>query len=254
MSQGMTRPASGRIQSVQRGHAILDVLAKAPGWRTAAEIAGETGLNRTVVYRLLRTLEGEGMVRSSGSRFSLGEENLRLGTAYLESLGFYRSTLTYAILLAHRFIQDTPWVVSLGVPVGDEVVIVDRLYGRETRLEIILDVGTRLPIALSALGRAILSGRSSQEIESLLGDQLATKIGLQVESVRRTGVAFAVGEIRADMSAMASPIRNQEGRVVAALGVSGTELTPHLTSDSAIVTQLREAAAQISRAMREQAG
>ncbi len=251
MSESPVRPDGSRVQSVQRGHAILEALSRGPIWSTAADLATATGLNRTVAYRLLRTLEDQGLVRSSGGRFALGEENLRLGNAYLESLGFYRSTLTYAIVLCHRFVQDTPWVVSLGVPVADEVVLVDRMYGKDAPLDIILEVGTRLPIAPSALGRAILSGRTQDEVAVLLGDDHAEGLGERLAAIREHGVAFSDGEVRRDIAAMAAPIVSRERRVVAAIGVSGTDLGPHLTVDSTIAQRLRETAQDLSRAMQD---
>jgi IclR family transcriptional regulator, acetate operon repressor len=233
-------------------------LAKCSGiWSTdsatplsAAEVARRADLNRTNAYRLLRTLEGQGLVRSADGRFALGEQTLRLGYSYLEGLGFYRSTLAYAILLCTRFVEDRPWVVSLAVPVRDEVMLVDRLWGRGAPLDIILDIGTRLPIAGSALGRAILARRPEDEVRKLVGDETFDTIVDRLAGVRRDGVSFADGEVQAGVCAIAAPICDADGSAVAAVGVSGTEIRAHLDPSSEVADRLRGTARDVGHALR----
>ncbi|MGH3665507.1 MAG: IclR family transcriptional regulator, partial [Egibacteraceae bacterium] len=232
----------GGVQSVARACAVLRVLSDSAAPLGATEVARRVGLNRTIVYRLLRTLQAEGMVRSVDGRFALAEENLRLGYSYLEGLGFYRSTLAYAVLLCNRFVADRPWVVSIGVPVRDEVLLVDRLWGRHAPLDIILDIGTRLPIDRSALGRAILATRPEREVRALVGDDSFERIAGRLAGVRRSRVSFADGEVQAGVCAIAAPVCDQGGRAMAAVAVSGTDIRAHLQPDSEVAERIRRTA------------
>lgn len=55
--------ATETSQTLDRGLLVLEVLAKAEGGRTVTQIAQELGISRTVVYRLLATLEQHALVR-----------------------------------------------------------------------------------------------------------------------------------------------------------------------------------------------
>ena len=55
--------AAETSQTLDRGLRVLDVLAASPGGLTVTELAGRLEVNRTVVYRLVSTLEGHALVR-----------------------------------------------------------------------------------------------------------------------------------------------------------------------------------------------
>ncbi|MPZ87339.1 MAG: helix-turn-helix domain-containing protein [Nitriliruptorales bacterium] len=245
-----TARTNGGVQSVRRAAAVLSTLAESQSPLSAAEVARRTNLNRTIVYRLLRTLESDGLVRGDGGRFSLGEMHLRFGQSYLEGLGFYRSTLAYAVLLSTRFVGDRPWVVSLGVPVVDEIMLVDRHWSNQAPLDIILDIGVRLPIAGSALGRSILALRPEADVRRLIGDDHYEQIADRLAEVRGSRVSFADGEVQAGVCAVASPICDASGEPVAAIAVSGTDLRPHLDPCSEVAQRVRRAAEDLGREVR----
>ena len=50
-------------QTLDRGLRVLEVLAGSPGGLTVTELAGRLGVNRTVVYRLVSTLEQHALLR-----------------------------------------------------------------------------------------------------------------------------------------------------------------------------------------------
>ena len=55
--------AAETSQTLDRGLRVLEVLAGTPGGLTITALAAEVGVNRTVVYRLVATLEGHGLAR-----------------------------------------------------------------------------------------------------------------------------------------------------------------------------------------------
>jgi DNA-binding IclR family transcriptional regulator len=81
--------AGGGSQTLERGIDVLQVVVDAPAPLSVSEVAAATGLNRSVAYRLLRTLEARGLVtQSSGRGFEAGLGLMRLmpraGQALLE--------------------------------------------------------------------------------------------------------------------------------------------------------------------------
>src|SRR5919106_749023 len=78
----------GRVQSVQRAAALLEAIAEAPEPQTAPDLAERCGLNRSTAWRILATLEDEGLVErdAATNRYSIGHAVARLtstGTALL---------------------------------------------------------------------------------------------------------------------------------------------------------------------------
>src|SRR5918996_1601211 len=65
---------AGRVQSVQRAAALLEAIAEAPEPQTAPDLAERCGLNRSTAWRILATLEDEGLVErdAATNRYSLG--------------------------------------------------------------------------------------------------------------------------------------------------------------------------------------
>ena len=68
-------------QTLDRGLRVLDVLASAPGGLTVTELAGRLGVNRTVVYRLVSTLEQHALTRKDAR----GRLHVGLGVLHLAS-------------------------------------------------------------------------------------------------------------------------------------------------------------------------
>ncbi|HSE54507.1 MAG TPA: helix-turn-helix domain-containing protein, partial [Nocardioidaceae bacterium] len=71
--------AAETSQTLDRGLRVLDVLAKSPGGLSITELASVVGVNRTVVYRLVATLEQHGLAR----RDSAGRLHVGLGVLAL---------------------------------------------------------------------------------------------------------------------------------------------------------------------------
>src|SRR3954449_6615462 len=93
------------VEALARG---LDILACFDAGRrtmTLAEVAAATGLARPTARRLLLTLAELGYVRADDGQFALTPRVLRLGTAYVSSLGLWD--------IARTDLQD------LGRPTGD---------------------------------------------------------------------------------------------------------------------------------------
>lgn len=236
------------VQSVARAFAVLDVL-EGQGAATTLEIARVTGLNRTVVHRLLRTLEQRGAVLSAGATHTLGPRLLTLGNAYLDHLTIRRVALPYAIDLRETVIRDNPWSVAVAVPVGDKMVVIDRLWGRATPLASILDVGTRFTSARTAGGRALLSACRPEAATAIVGGEEYQRLADDLARVRDAGVAFDLGAVYPGIGAVAAPIIGGDGSPVASLLIAGTEIEPMLVADSVLASAVVRFAGGISRSI-----
>lgn len=210
------------VQSVERALRLLEVLTNATEPASALQLATQSGLNRTVVHRLVRTMTDFGLLEENRGTYQLGPRAVQLGYTYLDRSAVRRAALGYAVDLCFRFVKDRPWVVSLALPVGDEVILVDRIWGPNTPLDSLLDVGTRLRFEGSALGRSMLAYWERADVVELLGQERADGVMALLDKIKaNNGVAITFNEVRPGLFAVACPILDPKGRPVASLCISG---------------------------------
>lgn len=159
--------------------------------RSLAELVEATGLSRPTAHRLAVALEAHGLVRrDDDGRFCLGLRLIGLGHAAAEGVPVWAAARP-ALAWLH---EQTGESVQLFVRDGDARVCVESIESpRELRT--IVPVGARLPLFVGSAGR-VLSGEG----------------GLWVASVE---------EREAGVASVSSPVRDGQGRVVAAVSVSG---------------------------------
>jgi IclR family acetate operon transcriptional repressor len=247
------RAARGeRVQSVERSTILVARLAAEGAPMTALELARSTGLNRTIVHRLLRTLQDSAMVQeTSPGRYFLGSALLLYGHAYVDRLPFRRASLPYLVDLGRQVVRDSPWVVALSVPVNTDVVLIDRIWHPHAPLDSILDVGTRMPLAGSAHGRAILSCHDAEYVNNLLQIGSDDPLHESLAQIRADGhIASSQNERQPGVSAIAAAVVGDDGQPIGSIGVSGIELEAELRADSNIGHHLLRTATAIERAVR----
>ena len=209
---------------------------------SAAGLASALNLDRTIVHRLLRTLEGEELVVQTPRGYAIGPKALLLGNAYLETLRLRRVALPYQVQLHTRLLDENPWVVSLLIPIGDEVALIDTIWSKAAPLDILTELGTRFPIATSAVGRCVLAYREPSAVDSLVGEDLASELMPILEQIRTdNGMAF-IEDYVPGVGAAAAAIFNRSREVVGGLLLSGLNMDEQLNVKSDASQQLRRAA------------
>jgi len=200
---------------------VLGALEREP--RSLAELMGVTGLPRATTYRLATALEAHGLVRrDADGRFALGLGLVALGRAAAHGLG-----LPEVARPALEALRDaTGESTQLYVRDGDRRVCVEAIESPHG-LRTIVPLGAALPLDVGSAGRI------------LRGD---------AESLHR-GWAESVAEREAGVASVSAPVRGHDGRVIAAVSVSGpierTTRHPGKKYAAAVV----EAAARIERGL-----
>ena len=139
-------------QTLGRGIRLLELLAEAPDGHTVSDLATELGVGRTVVYRLLATLEEHGLVgRDADGRARLSLGVLRLARAVHPLL---RSA---AVPELRRLAERVGLTASLSILDGSEVLAVAVVEPTWTDFHVAYREGTRHPRERGAAGRAIRS-------------------------------------------------------------------------------------------------
>jgi IclR family pca regulon transcriptional regulator len=205
------------IRAFTREHATL----------TLSEVAEFARLPAATARRCLHTLEDLGYVRRSGRSFVLRPKVLELGTAYLESMNIEALTKTYLEDLASQ----TGDSAALTVLDDTEIVYVARASVR-TLVRLEAHVGSRLPAYPTSMGRVLLAGLSPEHLTRYfarvkivpLTDRTVTdpvRLRRLIEECRTEGYSAVEDELAYGVVAVAVPVLDHAGTVVAALNSSG---------------------------------
>lgn len=246
MSEG-----SAGVQSVDRALTILEVLARV-GEAGVTEIAGDLGVHKSTAFRLVSTLEAHRLVEQTAERgrYRLGVGVLRLAGATTARLDLVQE----ARPVCRKLAADTGETVNIAVLSESSALYLDQVAG-SSALQPHNWVGQHIPLHATSNGKVLLSGLDDAQVKDLLGTlsrytpTTITKKGKlrdELALVREQGYAVAVDELEEGLTAVATPIRNAHGDVVASMSVSGPtfRLTEKRVGD--VVPLLMEAATEVS--------
>lgn len=159
----MTAKQTNGIQSVERALLILQALAKGRELGIT-ELSRAVELGKSTTYRLVSTLESQKYVQQNANgKYSLTLKLFELGNAVVNHMGIRPIASSYMEDLAAKLNE----TVNLAVLEKGEVIYIDRIESQEP-LRIGLNVGTRVPVYCSGLGKAILAFLSERELEDVL--------------------------------------------------------------------------------------
>ena len=150
--------AAETSQTLDRGLRVLEVLAGTPGGLTITALAAEVGVNRTVVYRLVATLEGHGLAR----RDAAGLVHVGLGVLSL-ARGLQPVLRELAAPVLRSLAEDLGMTAHLTVADGGEALAIAVVEPTWTDFHVGYRVGARHPLGQGAAGRAILLGRGEDQ-------------------------------------------------------------------------------------------
>lgn len=208
------------VQSVERALAIMRTFTARQPALTLSEAARAAGLDGATARRLLLTLADLGYVRGDGKTFRLTPRALDIGYAYLSSLALPDLAQPHLQALAHAFNE----TAALGILDGHEIVyLAHATSSRIPHLKIL--VGSRFPAWTTSMGRVLLAGTADDELDKRLEqvnaiDWTVAELRTELEQIRTRGWAMAEHELDAGLRGVAAPIRNRQGRLVAAVTVS----------------------------------
>lgn len=215
------------VAAVDKALDLLFLVAQFPGLGVT-EIARRSCNTKARAFRLLSTLEQRGMVqRQPGSAtYILGSRTLYIGAAAQEQVDLVR--------LADHYLRDIGRECNENVTVrvreGLETVCVAR-WESSHAVRVNTQVGTRRPLHASASGKLLLAYAPPEVQRAVLAGKLPRftsntivdpdRLAKELASARARGYTTSFGEVSNDAVAIAAPIRDVGGSVVAALGIAG---------------------------------
>lgn len=227
-SQSADEADKDQVSALARGLQLLDAFGSAERFLSVQDLVERSSLPKATVSRLAHTLAANGYLEYSEDKgqFYLGARVISLGFSTLGALRVRQ--------VARPLMRDLADSCSASVGIG--------LRDRHTMLYIEnaasaanqnfrLNIGSRVPLAASALGRAYYCGLNDGEREQLLS-QLSQRAGSEFGQIKASldaglkayselGFCLSVGEWQSDVNAVGVPFRPADGTVVLGFNCCG---------------------------------
>jgi DNA-binding IclR family transcriptional regulator len=240
-------------QAVLRAIALLKAFTDDHPQLGLAELARMVGLNKTTTYRLLTALESQGLIarNPANDTYRLGPEVIALGGRALRASDLRAVGRTELEGLAHT----TGETATLEALLGLEVLVLDEVSGAYL-IGATQYIGARWPAHATSTGKVLLAFLPEMELAALLQQPLAQvthqtitapdALSQALAQIREQDYAIAIEELEIGFSAIAAPVRNHDGQVIAALSINGpsARLTPERLQE--VASLVVEAAARVS--------
>lgn len=223
------QPRDG-VKSLTKALNLLKLFTASKGEWSYKELAEALGYHKSSVQRIVSTLEAHGFI---GKTYPLRGQ-FRLGPIIL-MLGNVASQSTDLRTVARPFLQQladqTGETSHLCVVDQSQCYYLDKIDSQQA-IRISTYVGQRLPLHCSAVGKALMSGMTVEEVDRIIEERGLTRFTAntitdrerlleELARIRKEGIAFDNEEYDMGLRCLASPVMDSQGRVVAAISLSG---------------------------------
>ena len=249
------------VTALARGLDVLSAFRSRDRILGNQELARRCGLPKSTISRLTYTLTKQGYLEhgqdgNGNAGYRLGSAVMALGSAMLARMDMRQ----LARPLMQELADSSQAMVSLGIRDRLSMIYVENCRS-ESALTLSLDVGSRIPLATTAMGRAYLAGSSDSErhvlmerIESLdekNWPQTRSELDLSLAHHRQHGCCCSFGEWQKDVNAIAVAFRPAGGRAVMVVncGGPGFKLSPQF-----LMTQVRPQLVALVRKLQNASG
>jgi IclR family pca regulon transcriptional regulator len=224
------------IEAIARGLDVIRAFGPGQPVMSLAGVAAASGLPRPTARRILLTLEQLGYVRQAGvapgqqvpssSGYELTPRVLDLGMSYVLSRGLWEIARPHMEALVARTREST----SIAQLDGSDIVYVARVAVPKI-VTLSVTIGTRFPAMQTSLGKVLLSALPAADAERVLAEPSRSGItppwqpdaaerAAALREVRARGWALSDEQLAPGIRSVAVPLRDGDGRVIAALNVN----------------------------------
>ena len=240
------------VQSVDRALLVLEIVGKL-GTAGVTEIATELGVHKSTVSRLIAVLESRGFVEqlSDRGKYRLGFSIVRLAGSTSARMDLTKESQGVCNELAAGSGETT----NIAILDGDRIINIVEATG-PAEVTARCWVGQSCPVHATSSGKALLAALPSARVHELLGNRLnaytpntitdLAALDAELDRARCCGWAGVREVLEIGLNAVAAPIRNSGGKVVAALSVSGPTYRLHPDGFESMAHKAMAAANQIS--------
>lgn len=227
MPDRTSEPRTYRIAAIDRALSVMEALAEQPD-QGVTEIAARLGMTKSIVFRILQTLEARGFVDREPERalYSLGFRLAVLG----ERAGGETGLLQAARPVLDALRDETNENVNLVVRDGDRALVVTTREGRHS-IRLFAQAGRHGPLHAGGGSMLVLAFAPPEIREAILSSRLPSfspqtitdpeVLRERLDRIRERGWNIALNDLDEGAFSVAAPIRGADGDVIAAVSVAG---------------------------------
>jgi len=252
----MKDPSDYNVRAVERALQVLACFDDQHSERGISEIAQAVDLHKATAHRIVTTLVNYGFLERAddGQKYRLGLELTNLGFKVIRRMDLRREALPFM----KQLVQDWDETCDLSIFDQGKVFYVEVLRGNHA-LNISAGIGQRLPAHCTANGKLFLAHLPTNELDDFLSRPLTAytentitspaELRNNLEICCNQGYAVDYEEYELGVCAVAAPIFNRRGTVIAAIGGPSpiSRMTPERIAE--IAGAFKEAARAISHRM-----
>jgi IclR family pca regulon transcriptional regulator len=214
------------IEAIARGLDVIRAFGPGQPVMSLAAVATASDLHRPTARRILLTLEELGYVRQVGGGYELTPRVLDLGMSYVLSRGLWEVARPHMEALVARTRESS----SIAQLDGSDIVYVARVAVPKI-VTLAVTIGTRFPAMQTSLGKVLLAALPPAEVDRVLAEPSrsgivprwqpdASERAAALREVRARGWALTDEQLAPGIRSVAVPLRDGDGRVIAALNVN----------------------------------
>jgi len=239
--------------AISKAASIIEAIADNPYPSNTADLARQLGLPRQTIHRILTQLCDVGLIArdTAQQRFFIGARLRALSLATL----IHAHVDSAANLLLRGLVNEVRETANIGMLDGDEVVYLNRVEC-DWPLRVQLRPGSRVPAYCTAIGKLLLANLPFGERQRLLAGMRLTRLTPHTRTTRvellrdlreiaDRGYAVNDQEDTVGLVAIAVPITDSRGRIVAGLAVHALEARIRLAALPRLLPRLRRTAAKL---------
>jgi Transcriptional regulator len=221
--------SSSHVKSVERALLLIDILTTKLDGMSLTEISRAAQWPKSTVHGLLATLRDYHMVDQSpeNGHYRLGVRLFELGNLVARSWDI-RSVALPAMRQMNKELGE---MIQLATEDSGDVLYIEKLDSTHL-LRIVSEIGARLPMHCSGLGKVMLAYKTPAEVKWIISQKGMRRLTSrtitdpallekELVKIRRQGYAVDDGEIMESLRCVAAPIFDKEGKVKYAISVSG---------------------------------
>jgi len=250
-------PVSTSVKTVDRLVRIIDSFSSSRLSWTLTELSEHLGLPKSTLHRFLCSLEAHGILRQDeeSKQWRLGYRLFVWGNLAERSTALR----DVARPVMRDLVAQTGETALLTVYHAREVVCVEKVESSHS-VRLALDVGSRRPPHAGASSKVLMAYLPDEEVERVIKEQGLARLcantitergdlHAELALIREREYAQSVEETDVGAWGVATPIRDWDGEVVAAVGVAGPSSRFGEEVAQHYVTCCEEAARRISSAL-----
>ena len=218
------------VPSLKNSFLILEILAN-NNELTLQEISQTTSIPKTTIFRILYTLEHEGVIEKENDKYKIGFRVIKLGMAALSKMELRNLVIPFLYDLSIKLGETSHLAV-----LSDKKSLILEVCDSPHPVKISSRPGTLVSLHCSATGKILLAFIiGSENIDDYFQgielekrtENTITAIGelkKELETIHDQGYAADNEEYYENVRCLAAPIKDAFGKIVAAMGMTATTI------------------------------